>query len=58
MLKMTIRRSRITCFPVHQSSYLAKKRAPRVARTSIWLISSSGELCNKNHIVKSSETFD
>ena len=35
----------------------ARKTCHRVARTTAWLISYSGELCNKNCIVKTSETL-
>ena len=35
----------------------AKKTCHWVVRTSIWLISYSGELCDKNCIVKTSETL-
>jgi len=35
----------------------AKKTCHRVVRTSVWLISYSGELCNKNYISKTSETL-
>jgi len=35
----------------------ARKTCYRVVRTSIWSISYSGELCNKNCIVKTSETL-
>ena len=35
----------------------ARKTCHRVVRTSIWSITCSGELCNKNCIVKTSETL-
>ena len=35
----------------------ARKACYRVVRTSIWSIPYSGELCNKNYIVKTSETL-
>ena len=35
----------------------ARKTYPQVVRTSIWSIPYSGELCNKNCIVKTSETL-
>ena len=35
----------------------AKETCYRVVWTSIWLISYCGELCNKNYIVKTSETL-
>jgi len=35
----------------------ARKTCHRVVGTSIWLIPYSGQLCNKNYIVKTSETL-
>jgi len=35
----------------------ARKTCHRIVRTSIWPIRHSGELCNKNCIVKTSETL-
>jgi len=35
----------------------ARKTCYRVIRTSVWSVSYSGELCNKNCIVKTSETL-
>ena len=39
------------------SSWKQKKTCRRVVRTSVWLISYSGELCNKNYIIKTTETL-
>ena len=49
--------SQYTChlFPVHWSSQKQEKTCHHVGRTSIWSILYSGELCNKNCIVKTSE---
>ena len=48
--KITIHRLHVTCFSVHRSSWFmeAKKTCHRVARTSIWSVPYSEELCNKN----------
>jgi len=35
----------------------ARKTCHRLDKTSVWSISYSGELCNKNCIVKTSETL-
>ena len=50
--KNTIQRLPVTCFPAHRSSW-KQKTCHRV----VWLISYSGELCNRNCIVKTSETL-
>jgi len=49
-----------TChpFPVHCMGFAeARQTCHRVVRTSIWSIPYSGELCNKNCVVNTSETF-
>ena len=51
VIKTTIHRTRITCF------LEARKTCYRVLRTSIWSILYYEELCNKNCIVKTSETM-
>jgi len=45
-----------TCFPAHQS-WWKQKTGCRVVSTLICLISYSGELYNKNCIVRTSETL-
>jgi len=55
ILEKTIHRSNVICF--FPQAHGSTKTCHRVVRTSIWSISYSGELCNKNCIVKTSETW-
>jgi len=56
MLRMTIQRTRITCF-LYSEVHVSKKNHPLSSSDSIWSIPYSRKLCNQNCVVKTSETL-
>jgi len=53
VLKITIRRLHVACFPARRSSWKQKKLTMKYMLFKPY----SGELCNKNCVVKTSETL-
>ena len=57
MLKAAVHYSRVTCLSAYRSSLKQKKLCHRLFQTSFWLISYSGERCNINCIIITSQTL-